>query len=666
MGATPTIPDQGTSVPSSIAADPSAQSSWQTAAQPIPLDNKAGPVANAPKADAEMQPSTPASTGTVAAQPNPDMLPPETRELKPLQPGGLAGFMNKLGDLFAGRTRPELAKDEDGNTYVKKVALTGAEKWVRVLGTALTGAAEGFAAGRGRNFGAAAAAGVKAGAQIKDQQHQNEQEMTAEARQQTLMNANHQKLQMDIADHTWTMAQNKVKATQEMVKFARDGDKDLHDQYGYNFIGQSTHPGDLKEILKGDPNVVDNWITNKVIAIRPMYADDGTVTGWGAWKTDQDPRQVALAEGYPFNYWNPAKNEMEVHNSSHSGTLLQQQTYNDSASKGQLAYLKQKAETDKANAETDKTKAEKGKIDVETNTVLPSEVKKNNAEAFRANAEASKASTENMLLKQNQVVGGDGAQHLTHDQIVDGMLHGKVDITKAVGIFKDPHAREQYIADALAKDPTWTMQKYNAMMKMRQDMTSGKIGDKITSFNTFLGHASVVDDGVNTLRNGNSPLINHTVNWLRTNATNNPVVAGMLPEIDATRNEFQNFITNHALQKSEIERGEKLLNEDQTPAQMQASLKSFMQVALTKLGAVKSQVNETMGSDTPEMITPRNAQAIRNLGLEQYANNYGLMVNHPAAPAAPPSGAVGTAMSKLDNKIHYVSSTGQDLGVAPQ
>lgn len=579
-------------------------------------------------ADAAKQPAPPTATpgtGTIPQQAAPTYTQPPV-VITPQQPKGILGVVASVRDALTGTTRPTIGTDADGNKYVKETTLTHGEQWRKIAGELGSGAAAALAAGKGAgNMGKAALAGVQQGEDIANDQRQQKKDMSAEARQENLDNANNQMVKMQHAEQTFRATRMQVEATQKDIDFSQQQEDRLL-KAGGEVLGTMTNPGDITKVLKVNPDVAKDLVQNHTIELVNHYTD-GKLDGIKVIKMPADHGSEVLPAGSIFHTFDPIKNELTEHHASDPMTAREQNNYDTVAMTAKNKFDADKKEQDLKDQQAAAAKATAGKA--------PSEIAKNNAEATEAQGRAAEAFA-NAHKTNIETVGAGDDPTLTRKRIVDGMLDGSVDITKAVGIFKDPHAREQYIAEAKAIDPNWTMQKYQAMMKLRDSMTSGKLGDQVQSFNTFLGHAAGVDADVSNLRNGGSPLLNRPINWLRTNATNNPIVAGMLPEIDATRGEFQNFISNHALQKNEITRGEKLLSEDQSPAQMQAAIKDFMQVALTRLGSIQNRNAETFGERTPNLISPQNIQHIRDLGLDKYAANYGLMPHAGAAPSGAP------------------------------
>src|SRR5665213_1708335 len=94
--------------------------------------------------DAPQQPNTPSTPGAPAqplattGQKAPGQIAPQDAPqyvsppvVTSLNRGGILGFTDKILDAMTGRTRPELGKDDQGNTYVKQQVLGRGERWAR-------------------------------------------------------------------------------------------------------------------------------------------------------------------------------------------------------------------------------------------------------------------------------------------------------------------------------------------------------------------------------------------------------------------------------------------------------------------------------------------------------------------------------------------------------
>lgn len=532
-----------------------------------------------------------------------------------------------LLDLLVNPDRPTVSIDDQGVRHVGQgKPLSRKEQIGHLLATALQGAATAESAppGPGHNAQGVSAAVSQQFKQAQQQsQQQNDQAEQDFERQQKAKtdNMNYQVLQRRVATAALDDRLKQTKADQETVTFANG----LHDReiaLGSFDLGHVNSAGEIASTISKLPDWEQHLYEQNTLMPVPIYDATGKPQGLQLYLRKQDPKTMPAPPDTKVPKWVPPgpgeKGPKTVYFTPTNASVgeidnMNAKYLNDESTwrMGQAKLLHEGAQTTQANASAVKDIAQAGEA---------------RANAAKAYADAEKSRREGAIL------GGDGdaAANMTHDQIVNGMLNGSVDITKAIGIFKNPTARANYIAEAQARDPNWSMAKYDTMRKMRLDAATGKMGDQVQSFQTFTGHAMGLVQSIDSLRNTNAKILNTPINKLKQNATGNAAIADVIPQIEAVRNEFQNFLANHALQKSEIERGEHMIDENQSPAAMQAAVKSFMTIALTKLGTVNYRYKRTMGTDIPELIDANSKKAIDDMGLGGYAAH---ALNLSAAPA---------------------------------
>jgi hypothetical protein len=274
---------------------------------------------------------------------------------------------------------------------------------------------------------------------------------------------------------------------------------------------------------------------------------------------------------------------------------------------------------------------------------MVADTKKSEADATTATAKAGVAGQESQIdlkTKQAELAGKqldnqkkksdlDGkAAGMSHDEIVNGMLDGSVDITKTASI--RGNQREQYIKEAKQKDPSFSMMTYPMRLKMAQDFASGKKGDQVIALNTFAGHAGDANDLIQSIRNTNSPLLNKPLNAVRT-ALGNDKVAPLDAALAASREEYMNFLkAGHAPTKDEIELGDRLLNSNQTPAQAQSTLKQMGKTVMIRANSLDSQHKQVMGKEYPNMFNDQSAQVMRDFGHGKDLERFGIGGKTPA------------------------------------
>lgn len=540
-------------------------------------------------------------------------------------PAAHSGF--DLLDLLVNPNRSTVAIDSQGQRHtVPAVPLTRKQQLGHLLATALEGAATGASAPPGPGHvsqGVSAAVSQQFQQASQQKQQQNDQAEQDFQRQQKahMDNINYQLLQRKVATAALDDRLKETKANQETVTFA-NGLMDREKALGSYDLGTVKDAGEIASTISKLPDWEQHLYEQNTLMPVPIYGPDGKPQGLQLYLRKQDPKTMPAAPDTKVPKWVPPgpgeTAPKTVYFTPVGASVGDIDNYN-------AKYLNDEStwRTGQAKLEHEQAGTAREKTGATLDIAKAAEARANAAKAY-ADAEKSK--------RESAVLGGDGndAAGMTHDQIVDGMLHGKVDITKAVGIFRNPTARAQFIAEALQKDPTWSMAKFKLMQDMNTDLVKGKMGDQVQSFQTFTGHAMGLIGAIDSLHNTNAKILNTPINKLKKDVAGNAALADVIPQIEAVRNEFQNFLANHALQKQEIARGEAMLDENQSPAQMMAAVKSFETIALTKLGAVNYRYKRTVGEDIPRLLDPNSAKAINDMGLGAYAT-HALNLDTPAS-----------------------------------
>lgn len=319
--------------------------------------------------------------GKVAEQPAPALTPVPV-PITPLKRPGILGMVDSIRDTLAGKTRPELGKDPDGNTYVKQTTLSHGEQWVRIGLEGLAGAAKGLAAGRGNNFGAAAGAGLDEGEKIAQGRQDQQKDMSAQAQQQNLQNANNQMLRMKVAEQSMAATRLQTEATQHDIEFAQ-GQEDRYVKAGGTVLGTMAKPTDLRNILKVNPDVMSDMIEKHQIEMVPHVDANGKRDGFTVIKMPAAYRQTMLPAGATFHTFDQTTGQYVPHQSADPMTQGEQDDYEHKAAADALTFQNSKAELAQKQAATEKDTAEA--------KLVPSEILKNRAEASKAIADANKA-----------------------------------------------------------------------------------------------------------------------------------------------------------------------------------------------------------------------------------------------------------------------------------
>lgn len=364
-------------------------SGWDAAATPPPQAPPAQQSAPpqqpastpATQTPAATPPGAPAASGTPATAPA--AVPPVVTSQKR---GGIGGVVDDIADALAGKTKPEIGTDAQGNQYVKQQTMTRGQQWVRIGAALVGGAAKGWAAGKGRNPGAAAAAGFDEGEKIQQQAAA----ATPAAQKEILANANYQKLRMDTAEQAWHLTALKKEANQHDIEFEQ-GQEDRLIKAGGTLLGTAENPADISRILKVDPEVMRNMIVNHQVEILAHHNEDGTYGGIRAIKMPDRYRSTFLPAGAPFHTFDATTGQYIVHHASDPITAGEVDDDDRAAGNASLKYKLDQADIEQKAAQAAEQRANADKA--------PSEIQKNEAQTKEANANAVKALADANKLK---------------------------------------------------------------------------------------------------------------------------------------------------------------------------------------------------------------------------------------------------------------------------
>lgn len=377
---------------------------WDAAATPVPAAQStplASQPPNSPQA-AQSPVSTPAGApGGVA--PSSTSSPAVPAPIQPVvvtsqKAPGILGVVDSIADALVGKTTPEIGTDSQGNQYVKQSTMGRGQQWVRIGADLLGGAAKGFAAGKGRNPGAAAAAGFDQG----QQQAQQAAAQTPELQKQILANANYQKLRMDTAEQSWHLAAMKHEATEHDVQFAQGQEDRLLKVDGATLLGTAANPNDIGKILHADPDVMKSMIQNHQIEILPHYNSDGTAAGIRVFKMPDGYRKTIEPAGTTFHTFDSTNGRYIEHKSSEPLTAGEVDDYETAANNAAQKFKLDQANLAQKQAATEEAKANAGRATAEA-TKVPSEIAQNKARTAEAYANQFKAIQEGKKLSATDV-----------------------------------------------------------------------------------------------------------------------------------------------------------------------------------------------------------------------------------------------------------------------
>jgi hypothetical protein len=173
----------------------------------------------------------------------------------------------------------------------------------------------------------------------------------------------------------------------------------------------------------------------------------------------------------------------------------------------------------------------------------------------------------------------------------------------------------EILAAVTQKYPDWSQPNYNAANKAITDLApSGKTGQQITSYNTFLRHAGALYDAVSSLDNSKySDLLNKPMNWLAQH-TGDPRVADFMAAMQPPMKEFQSFLlNNHAMHEEDVKDAHSLIDVNKTPQEIKAVLNRFAETGSARLSEQNESFKRVTGRDIPNLVSPQAAAAFNKI-----------------------------------------------------
>lgn len=154
-----------------------------------------------------------------------------------------------------------------------------------------------------------------------------------------------------------------------------------------------------------------------------------------------------------------------------------------------------------------------------------------------------------------------------------------------------------------ALSPKFDTSSLDRKIKMMEQYTGGKQGDQLQSLGTFLEHAGALKDTMGSLQ-GVMPakILNHSINWLRKNVSDDPAYPRVLAALDPVQKEFESYLLNNrALYSEDREAVTQVINGDMPIKQMEGSVQQMGHTVQARYNEAGKRFKNTMGKSFEEM-----------------------------------------------------------------
>lgn len=171
--------------------------------------------------------------------------------------------------------------------------------------------------------------------------------------------------------------------------------------------------------------------------------------------------------------------------------------------------------------------------------------------------------------------------------------------------------------DVAQYEPGFDLTSWTARNKTRADLSSGKMGQNISSFNTAIGHLETLNDAAEALGNSRFPAYN-TVSNMALSATGDPRINKFEVARTAVADELTRAFRGTGGNVHDLVQWEKAINAAGSPAQLKAAISQAVELLRSRIEAVGDQYNRGMGKTTDplKLLSPKAATAIRKLSGE--------------------------------------------------
>ncbi len=198
----------------------------------------------------------------------------------------------------------------------------------------------------------------------------------------------------------------------------------------------------------------------------------------------------------------------------------------------------------------------------------------------------------------------------------------------------------QNMLNAVAKyDPSFDAVNYNARSKTRAAFSSGKEAGQVNALNTVIGHLDGLSQAADALQNSNSPLYNSIANRL-SKAVGKPQVTNFDTIKKAVADEVTKVWRQTGGTEADIQAAQANLDAANSPAQLSGAIATYGELLESKLGALKDQYRQGMGTDPIDMVTPQARATLTKLEAKA-GKTPAAAKEGPAKPTVTPGKTIG-------------------------
>lgn len=175
---------------------------------------------------------------------------------------------------------------------------------------------------------------------------------------------------------------------------------------------------------------------------------------------------------------------------------------------------------------------------------------------------------------------------------------------------------QQMMSHISQYDPNFDTVNYQARSKTRNDFTSGKSAQNITSFNTAIGHLDHLNHAIDDLKNSDYTAVNRATNATAgINADRAKKLAAFSTARNAVVEELTKAFKGGVGALAEVQEWEKLVDPNASSGALKQMVKTATDLLASRIDSVGDQYNRGMGttSDPLKLLSPKAQEIWKKL-----------------------------------------------------
>ena len=166
-------------------------------------------------------------------------------------------------------------------------------------------------------------------------------------------------------------------------------------------------------------------------------------------------------------------------------------------------------------------------------------------------------------------------------------------------------------------NPNWSEQQYKQTQAAYKQVTFGRNGQDVETYNNLLDHMSNAQDVIeDSLRANNPKFLNSAINLAETQGWGTEA-AKIQTALEPVKSEFESLMNNgHALHADQSALYNAIINPAETPAQLEAAFKNFGATGAVRLLGLNDQYMKIAGQKLPGILRKETMESAKHLNLD--------------------------------------------------